>query len=115
MHVSSRKRYWEIVRECLRQFYGFTVTKALTSARKFRREMEEANLENEVYHDEPYEIACDIAGIEPSYDDHWDAYRAIREKVMPGQTTDDHQTLDYNKARSKGSRLTKVVSEGPLT
>lgn len=83
MQSESRKNYWETVRQCLRQLHGFTLAKAANSVRAYKGEIERRQIENAVYHDEPYEIACEIAGVDCDYGTQWADYERIRVEYFP--------------------------------
>lgn len=70
------------------ELHGFTVVRATTSLRGFKEEVELDHTENAVYHEEPYEIACEIAGVECEYGgEQWTQYQHIRAKYFPSART----------------------------
>jgi len=65
MAADEKKDYWLVVRECLTVFHGVSKNKAMRMAVSLRREIESAEPEIKIdvfYHNEPFDVACDIMG-----------------------------------------------------
>ena len=65
MTADEKKDYWLVVRECLIVFHGVSKNEAKRMAVSHRREIESAEPEIKIdvfYHNEPFDVACDIKG-----------------------------------------------------
>ena len=66
LSLSSRNTFWEVVEECLVEFHQLHRPDAIAAALDFRRQFESApaGIDGDlVYHDEPFYVACGIAGL----------------------------------------------------
>jgi hypothetical protein len=62
----EKNAYWRAVRNCLTQFHGQRPAIAARKARALREKLEASDegLAGEItYHDEPFYVACDLAGM----------------------------------------------------
>lgn len=82
MLTADKKLYWETVRQCLQQLHGFSPTRAQAAVREYRKEIKEKDFENAVYHEEPYETSCDIAGVESDSVGQWAKYKEIADRYL---------------------------------
>jgi len=78
MLSANHTQYWETVKECLEQLHAFSPRNAAISIQEYLVFVISQNIENAIYHDEPYEVSCDIAGVEGKYKEHWGKYLKIR-------------------------------------
>ena len=65
MTGEEKKEYWYVVRECLIAFHGVSKSDANRMALSYWKEIESAEPEIKIdvfYHNEPFEVACDISG-----------------------------------------------------
>lgn len=65
--LQEQQQYWNFVVECMCTFLGYSKRKAQREAFAFRTSLLEkcrraGCVEDLVYHEEPYQIACDVAG-----------------------------------------------------
>lgn len=63
--------FWAATVECLVRFHGYTESRARDGVAAFRDRVSRAPIsrpEEMVYHDEPFNVACDIAGCELDQD-----------------------------------------------
>ena len=62
----ARNAYWEVVEDCLVEFHKRPRAKAVAETQDLRRQLEPPpkGIDGDViYHDEPFYVACDIAGL----------------------------------------------------
>jgi len=83
MQEKSEQSYWATVKDCLRELHSFTPTKANNQIREYRKQIEALSIESAIYHDEPYEVACDIAGVSSENRADWERYQIIRKAHFP--------------------------------
>ena len=60
-----KREFWAIVRDCLTEVFGFEVSEAIKEIGLLRKRIESPpqGISGEmIYHDEPFYVACDIAG-----------------------------------------------------
>jgi hypothetical protein len=63
---AARDAFWLVVEDCLVQFHHATRPNASSKTQNLRTKIESSTtpLANElIYHDEPFYVACDIAGL----------------------------------------------------
>ena len=63
MTAEEKKGYWHVVRECLSAFHGVSKSEAKRMALSYWKEIESAEPEigsDVFYHNEPFDVACDI-------------------------------------------------------
>ena len=76
----AKDSFWEVVEECLITFHHLTPPDAHTRSDDVRQKMDRppAGLSNSLYlHDEPFRVACDIAGTELDLTQHRSQYDLI--------------------------------------
>jgi hypothetical protein len=59
--------YWEVTRDCLIQFHGLRPEEARLRVPSLRERLARTGVpmaEEMIYHDEPFYVACDLAGAE---------------------------------------------------
>ncbi len=60
----EKDRYWRVVSECLIAFHEYSKKDAVHRVSSYRLDVEGAELDvhsDIFYHNEPYDVACDIA------------------------------------------------------
>jgi len=65
MTSEEKKDYWLVVRECLCVFHRVSKNEAMRMVVSCRRQIESAEPEIKIdvfYHNEPFDVACDIMG-----------------------------------------------------
>jgi hypothetical protein len=81
-----RDAFWAVVRVCLKEFHGKLEEEAIALSDELRSRIEIQQPRNEdslIYHNEPFYVACGLAGIESIADEERlfdkcdDEYRAI--------------------------------------
>jgi hypothetical protein len=74
-----KEAYWTIVTDCLERFHDFSHWEALSASRDLRDVIESPRYEDSpppgynselFYHNEPFYVACDVAGRELNLDEH---------------------------------------------
>jgi hypothetical protein len=62
----AKDAFWSVVEDCLKRFHDHGEARAHQSALDLRRQVESPppGIDGElIYHDEPFYVACDLAGI----------------------------------------------------
>jgi hypothetical protein len=57
--------FWSVVEECLREFHHLSPVDAVEKGRELRRKLKAAPpgiMGELIYHDEPFDVACELAG-----------------------------------------------------
>jgi hypothetical protein len=65
MTAEMQESFWSAVRGCLVSFHGLSDIEAVRSVAEFRSRLEEAPPGvplDMIYHAEPFDVACDLAG-----------------------------------------------------
>ncbi|MBW3538707.1 MAG: hypothetical protein KY476_00405 [Planctomycetes bacterium] len=80
--TKDKDSFWEAVVDCLVEFHSIDRSVATCKAACLRNDLEKLpdRLPDEdelVYHDEPFDVACDIAGRQVDFDCHRREYEAI--------------------------------------
>ena len=91
--------FWAATVECLVRYHGYTHEDARGGIAQFRERISRARIsdpEKMVYHDEPFNVACDIAGRE------LDRFGIIDEYERLLDDTWDHAALELEKNRGTG-------------
>ncbi len=76
----SRNEFWKVVERCMIELLDIPPEKARTSWVELSRHVESVpnELASEIFfHAEPYDVACDLAGVEPTFSQHRSAYHQI--------------------------------------
>ena len=67
--LQAKDEFWSVVEECLQEFHHLSPLDAVQKTRELRRKLKSpppglpAVLAGEIiYHDEPFDVACDLAG-----------------------------------------------------
>ena len=67
--LQATDEFWSVVEECLQELHHLSPADAVQKTRKLRRKLKSpppglpADLASEIiYHDEPFDVACDLAG-----------------------------------------------------
>ena len=67
--LQAKDEFWSVVEECLQEFHHLSPVDAVQKSRELRRKLKSpppglpADLASEIiYHDEPFDVACDLAG-----------------------------------------------------
>jgi hypothetical protein len=67
--LQAQDEFWSVVEECLEEFHCLSPVDAVLKSRELRRRLKApppglpADLAREIlYHDEPFDVACDLAG-----------------------------------------------------
>jgi hypothetical protein len=63
--AAVKKEYWAIVRDCLVRFHAWRpidATRKCAEVRGQNEQPDEGELGEIIYHDEPFNVACDIQG-----------------------------------------------------
>jgi hypothetical protein len=76
--------YWKTTEDCLVEFHGFSRTSAIASTDGYRIRLDEAAkeagpewMEDLVFHQDPFNLACDLTGNDLPWDEHRTAYQRI--------------------------------------
>ena len=67
MNPNLRDAFWRVVRECLTRFHHLTEVDARDRVSLFRQHLDDAPADvptDMVYHAEPFDVACNLAGNE---------------------------------------------------
>lgn len=78
--TESKDIFWNVVKECLMAFHEFPECKAEEKTLELRQRLEEHPVGMSidiVYHSEPYNIACNIAGQEKDILEDHEKYQKI--------------------------------------
>ncbi len=76
----ARDAFWGAVVDCLEQFHGKSKPDAEALASDLRRRIEHPppGIDNDlIYHAEPFDVACKLAGVELDADSHRRTYERI--------------------------------------
>jgi hypothetical protein len=63
MKKAEKNEYWRVVAECLIAYHGLEKGESLRRARAYRIDIENAEpyIQNDIfYHNEPFDVACDL-------------------------------------------------------
>jgi hypothetical protein len=79
--VDAQDHFWSVVRRCLREFHTKQSPSALKKASRLRTKVEQLPAEDRelFYHDEPFDVACRLAGRRLKVEDHLKHYLKIRD------------------------------------
>ena len=89
MNEEMRFLFWDIVSECLVEFHGLNHAEAYKSSANLRGRLKELSRPNDmvypsdmVYHEEPFNIACNLMDRQLKLEDpeHRNRYQAIRQR-----------------------------------
>ncbi len=72
--------YWKVVEECLQMFHHLPADQAHAKAKTLRMAIEQAPegvSANSIYHAEPFDVACDLAGNALDVESHRKEYESI--------------------------------------
>lgn len=79
--------YWKTTEDCLVEFHGFSPKSAIATTDGYRSRLDEAAeeagaewMEDLVFHQDPFNLACGLAGNDLPWDEHGAAYRRIMER-----------------------------------
>ena len=61
--VASKDAFWEVVEDCLVKIHRVASPQAKLSAFRVKLNATGGGAEEVIYHDEPFYVACDIAGL----------------------------------------------------
>jgi hypothetical protein len=82
--LQATDEFWSVVEECLQEFHHLSPVDAVQKTRELRRKLKfpppglPADLASEIiYHDEPFDVAGDLAGRRLDLDQHRSQYDAI--------------------------------------
>lgn len=75
-------QFWSVVRCCIREFHGTRPAAALAKATRLRKKVERLPVEQMelFYHDEPFDLACRLAGRPLRVEDHLERYLELRDR-----------------------------------
>jgi hypothetical protein len=79
--------FWGTVRDCLIRLHGLTPGAAQELCAQYRREVESRPrglAQNIFYHNEPFDVACDLSGRELDFAAHREEYERIAEENHQG-------------------------------
>lgn len=66
LDLAAKDAFWRVVEECLSRFHRFDALRSIQEARALRQQFEAPPLDvagDLIYHDEPFYVACEIAGL----------------------------------------------------
>ncbi|HLL85147.1 MAG TPA: hypothetical protein VK420_20930 [Longimicrobium sp.] len=78
--------YWEVTRDCLIQFHGLAPEEARVRVAGLRERLARTGMpiaEEMIYHDEPFYVACDLAGTELDPFMFDEEYQRLLERPFP--------------------------------
>lgn len=77
-------QFWDVVVECLVEFHKLDCEEAYQKTIQLRKRLSESDrLEDGVYpseivyHEEPFQLACDLMANKLNAEEHWETYIAI--------------------------------------
>lgn len=78
----TRSEFWEVVRECLIELHGLSQFEALQRSHDLRKQIETPpGLNSDLfYHNEPFQVACDITGQQFDLAQYCARYEAILQR-----------------------------------
>lgn len=79
----AKDSFWQVVSDCLRDFHSFDAAKAQSECNDLRRRVEQSPIGiggEVIYHDEPFDVACDIAGSKLDLAKHRKPYDLILQR-----------------------------------
>lgn len=84
INLQATDEFWSVVEECLQEFHHLSPLEAVQKTRELRRKLKSPppglppDLASEIiYHDEPFDVAGDLAGQRLNLDRHRRQYDAI--------------------------------------
>lgn len=104
-----KEAYWAIVIDCLERFHGFTHRQALSASRDLRDVIESPRYQDApppgydselFYHNEPFYVACDVAGRELDLHEHRAEYDMLvrsRYSVAEGLVRGPGRSAQYTR------------------
>ena len=63
--IQATDEFWTVVEECLQEFHHLSPVEAVEKGRELRRKIRTPPpgiLGEIIYHDEPFDVACELAG-----------------------------------------------------
>jgi hypothetical protein len=82
--IQAKDEFWTVVEECLQEFHHISAADAVQRSRDLRRRLKSpppglpVGLANElIYHDEPFDVACDLGGRRLDLSQHRTQYETI--------------------------------------
>jgi hypothetical protein len=82
--LQARDEFWSVVEECLQQFHHVSAADAVQKTRELRWKLKSpppglpTGLASDlIYHDEPFDVACDLAGQQLDLDQYRSQYDTI--------------------------------------
>ena len=82
--TQAKEAFWKAVEACLVQFHHFQSPDAKQAIKHFQKKLKDASppLGGEmVYHEEPFYLACDLAGQQLDLASHRESYDKVLEDV----------------------------------
>jgi hypothetical protein len=81
--ADAQDHFWSVVRRCLREFHAKQSASAIRKATRLRKKVAEFPAEDRelFFHDEPFDVACRLAGRALKVEDHLKRYLRIRDNV----------------------------------
>ena len=86
---SDKSTFWKTVELCLVAFHKFSPNQAKVKVRGFRHEIESDDKPTDIgmiYHEEPFILACDIAGEQLDIGKYQKKYQALLHQTHSGIT-----------------------------
>ena len=77
---AAQERYWRTIHDCLTALHHWSPAQTDDAIARLRKRLavrEDPDFPVMIYHAEPFEVACDIAGQQLDYAAHREAYEAI--------------------------------------
>ena len=118
MNAHSRKLYWELVRQCLHELHGVAISNARIAAAEYRGQMKLSGIEHITYNDEPYDVACVIACVNPIYQgEQWQHYWNLRDRYFPrtdavDRSVSEESSIPQGRTKSRVSRSAALAATG---
>ncbi len=83
MPVDAQDHFWSVVRRCVREFHAKQSASALKKATRLRKKVEQLSADDRelFFHDEPFDVACRLAGHALKVEDHLSHYLKIRDNA----------------------------------
>lgn len=81
--IDAQDHFWSVVRRCLRDFHAKQSDSALKKASRLRKKVEQLPVGDRAlfFHDEPFDVACRLAGRPLKVQDHLKHYLKIRDNA----------------------------------
>ncbi len=78
--LQATDEFWSVVEECLLEFHQATSVEAVEKSRELRRTLKNAPpgiIAEFIYHDEPFDVACELSGRQLDLGQHQAQYDLI--------------------------------------